>query len=1274
MNRNSTRLLLSFLMLILCSSFALAQVRIVGSISGTVQDPTGAVVPGAQVVLKDEGTGLKKETISDAQGGFLFPDLNYGSYEITVTMTGFQTTVLNKIVVEASKTTDVTAKLTVGQISEIVTVESAATPVLTTSSNLVAATITSDAIQTLPVSGRDVLGLARLVPGVSNPEGGDTHINGMPGGTINVTIDGINNASNGWKSGGTSFYGTVPARMGAVEEINVETGGLSAETGSMSGTNIKFVTKRGNRTYHGQLFYQGRNEFFNANTWIRNAQNQDRSRNRRHEFGGNIGGPLLPFVSYLKDKLFFFINFEEDYSPSTATRNKTLLSAEAQTGVFRYQTSAGEIRTVNVLDIARANNLPTTIDPIIANMLAKQNSAMTIPGTYLRANTSTTDFRRPQVLYWQEDASIANYYPTTRLDYQITPKLAWTGSWNLRNYYDKGQTYWPFPDQPRQGIYNVAGYFVWSMGLNWTVNSNTFNEFRYGTQHSGDVRPGSRDMYLIDGKYMRVNFSNVSSLMSPMLIDEAPVTGRHFIATMYDTATMIRNKHEITFGGSYRRTDWNDRWGDGAYGILGVPRYYLGYPAGDGASSAFSTTSIPGLSSNDLGTAQSLYALLTGRVRLIGDSAAVNPDTKKYDIVEQGKVLWTRSYMGGFFLQDRWRARPNLTINAGLRWELQGDPFDVPGISAIPDMASIFGPSTALFKPGTAGGNLDPVNKVGSHATNSRLFNLGPNLGIAWSPRFSEGILGKVFGNGKMVFRTSYSIVYYDEGTNMFAFNVGNNAGKQQALNQTPGQGDAPFGMTLQSPLATFVKFPQEFVSEFHQSDFTFGSTFSGMNPKLRTPYTQNWNFGIQYELAKNMVFEARYVGNRATHGWHTYNLNETNIFENGFLQEFKNAQNNLAINRANSKGNTFINNNLPGQAALPIFSALFGARGSMAALSNSSSWASSSFVSQLDNGTAGSFARTLGTGSAYVCRMFGTNFSPCPRIDSRYNAPGDSSFPINFWQLNPFSNGDMGYVDDDVFSNYHSLQLNFRRQYTRGLQMSLNYTLAKNIGNTWANNSTQDGDYQTLRNTGWAKMPTPYDIRHVMNGYVNYDLPIGKGKLVPLNYNWLDSALGGWQLGTVITIRSGQPFKLSSSRATVNEQDAGIVLNGITRNQLQEMLVLSPGPGATNKYWFDPKLVGPDGRANPAYLMVPTTPGVWGETIILRSMNSWNFDASLVKNFRVGERARMSVWLGAFNVLNHPIWRGGGSNTGLTGTSFGIISGPTNSARSMQIRGTINF
>ncbi len=128
-------------------------------------------------------------------------------------------------------------------------------------------------ITELPVGNRsNVLALARLAPGASPPTGGSTRYNNLAGGAVNVTVDGINDASNGFKSGGTVFFMTVPVRLGAVEEVSVETAGLGADSGAQSGANIKFTTKRGGNQYHGSVFYEPRSEQFNANTWSRNAQ------------------------------------------------------------------------------------------------------------------------------------------------------------------------------------------------------------------------------------------------------------------------------------------------------------------------------------------------------------------------------------------------------------------------------------------------------------------------------------------------------------------------------------------------------------------------------------------------------------------------------------------------------------------------------------------------------------------------------------------------------------------------------------------------------------------------------------------------------------------------------------------------------------------------------------------------------------------------------------------------------------------------------------------
>src|SRR5438093_1966926 len=287
-----------------------AQVRITGAIAGTVIDASDAVVPGARVQLIDEGTGVAKETTTGESGSFLFPDLSFGSYRVAVSLDGFQTAVFSRVSVASSSTTDLRVRRQPGSLSEEVQVKGV-TPVLEVTSNVISSTVTKAEMDRLPLNGRSTFVFARLVPGsatlLASP---DTHYNGMPGGTINPTIDGINNASNGFKSGGTSFFATVQPRLGAMEEVTIETAGLGADAGAEGAVNLKFITRRGTNQYHGSAFEQLRHDALIANTFFNDARGLPKTKVRQYDFGGNFGGPI-PVGK--KDRVFFFINYEEAY-------------------------------------------------------------------------------------------------------------------------------------------------------------------------------------------------------------------------------------------------------------------------------------------------------------------------------------------------------------------------------------------------------------------------------------------------------------------------------------------------------------------------------------------------------------------------------------------------------------------------------------------------------------------------------------------------------------------------------------------------------------------------------------------------------------------------------------------------------------------------------------------------------------------------------------------------------------------------------------------------
>lgn len=1261
--------------LLLMASAAHGQLRIVGSISGTVKDPAGAVVPGAKIVLKDEGTGIAKQAASNEQGGFLFPDLSHGQFEVAVTAPGFQTAVVNHITVETSRTTDVTVTLRVGTQEQSVTVEASA-EVLETTSNLISSVVSAEIISELPLIGRSTLGLARLVPGeVQNIQSGvgqgDTRFNNVPGGAVNVTLDGINNASNGYKSGGTVFYTTVPARLGAIEEVSVETSGLGADSGGQSGVNIKFVTKRGTNRYHGSAYYQPRSEIFNANSWLRNAQGLGfRNRNRIHEFGGNFSGKLIP-AGKLKDKLFFFINYEYLYQPNAPTAVQTVLLPDAQKGIYTYRLANGQTASQNVLTIAAQNGFSTSLDPAVSQTLGKQNQALgngyatPINGNY-----------NQQTLNWAENNNLNQYYPTTRLDYYLKPSLQITGTWNLYHSWQPGVRRFPLEGEPKQNPFRIGGYFTYSAAVNWTVSPHAFNEFRYGVQHSGD----SNTVASNGGLYNTYNNQPLRwtlPYITALTADQQNTTGRHYITTLYDTATWNKGEHNITFGGSYRRTDWKD-----VGEVFPYPIYTIGVPANDPVSAIYNTTTLPGVNTADLGGAASLYALLTGRLSGVRKNGVVDPKTLQYggDL----NYTWTRSNMGGIFIQDRWRVRPNLTLNYGFRWEFQGDMYNVNGIVAIPDQAAINGPSNTLFTPGSLSNNNDPLLKIGQHAFGSDLLNPGGNIGFAWNPRPADGILSKVLGDGKTVIRGSYALIYYDEGSQMFAASVGNNpGGKTQTSTFTAGQGGIPFNLTLQNvlggglPAYTNIS-PASFQTTLHATDLTFVNNYQAMKPTLRAPYTINWNFGIQRELAKNTVLQVNYVGNTSHHGWRQSNLNEVNIYENGFLNEFIHAQSNLKINGANGFAGDFSNRGLAGDVALPILETAFGARGAVAALAPAQGFANPTYATFLQNGAAGGMAYSLGTNSAITCRMFGSNFVPCGRIGN-YNAAGP--YPVNFWMFNPYStagvnNGTLQLTEDSAWNNYNGLQTSLRRRAAKGLSMQVNYTFSKGLSNTRADNANQNVDWTTRRNLSLDRGPSPFDVRHVLQVFGTYDLPVGKGRALAINNRLLDAVVGGWAISPILTVQSGSSFALSGGFQTVNAASGpvggGVYLApGVALSDVQNALVNSQAAN-TNRNSIDTNWIGADGRASTSKFITPNTPGVLGNAIYVYGKNYVGLDAAINKEVRFRERMRLALQVGATNVLNHPQWGIGGLN--IQSTTFGQVTAPVNGSRTMQFRGVISF
>ena len=313
-------------------------------------------------------------------------------------------------------------------------------------SNVISSTLNNKDITELPLAGRNAFTFARLVPGAVAPAGtGSTHFNGMPGGTINPTIDGVNNSSNGFKSGGTSFFGTVPARLGAIEEVTVESAGLGGDAG-VDG-------RREPEVRHAARHQPVSRQHVRA-VPHREAQRQQLRQHIARTAEGRAAPPRLRRQlrrsdadrARWRDKLFFFANYEQEYIPQTPDAHADAADDQKRSrasSATRRRPASSARRTCST--IAGANGF--AVDARIRSsptMLAKQTARAAVGGT---VDASTNNLRTEQ-LTWLEPQKQINYYPTARIDYQIKPNLSFMGSYNRYNQDAQGRRVWPFPDYP----------------------------------------------------------------------------------------------------------------------------------------------------------------------------------------------------------------------------------------------------------------------------------------------------------------------------------------------------------------------------------------------------------------------------------------------------------------------------------------------------------------------------------------------------------------------------------------------------------------------------------------------------------------------------------------------------------------------------------------------------------------------------------------------------------------------------------------------------------
>jgi len=397
----------SLLTLVWVLPSALAQHGSEGTVAVTVLDPSGSVVPDAHLELRDLGTNIARTGDTHAGGTYAFVNLPLGTYKLSVSKKGFKAQVFDTVIVQATKTTDISATLTVGALAETVEVTAAAAPLIETSSNAIGSVIDMKQIEDLPIQGRDLTAMSTLVPGYTGSllDGGGT-FNGLPGVAQGSNIDGvIGNAGRMKFDGGAVEPATMP-RIENIQEMTVQTDQLDLNQGyGNSSMQVNFVTRSGTNAIHGRVFEDFRNDWLNANSWDNdyiNAQNPRTPDGRvllpknkviLNEFGGSVGGPII------KNKLFFFGTFAMRKSPGVTNANVWMLTPAAQLGNFVEPSTGSTVNVYNLISncttCGSSAPLPTTPSGQTSSMLSAVNG--------VRSNGVLTSLADPnfQLLNWQ---------------------------------------------------------------------------------------------------------------------------------------------------------------------------------------------------------------------------------------------------------------------------------------------------------------------------------------------------------------------------------------------------------------------------------------------------------------------------------------------------------------------------------------------------------------------------------------------------------------------------------------------------------------------------------------------------------------------------------------------------------------------------------------------------------------------------------------------------------------------------------------------------------
>ena len=1336
----------------LAATPAHAQSSIAGTIVGQVQDESGAAVPGVAVKLVEPATGTTFDTVTNDTGRFEFPTVQPGKYDLNFSKTGFSEYNIRNQDVKIGIVLTANATLKVGSTATTVEVNATVGAELQTMNATVGNTISQTSLMVLPNLGRDAVTMAVFQPATSpggNAAGAVADLNTYQLDGANITDDMGGNVTtyqtNFTGTGGSQTNGVpsavIPTPIESIEEFKVSVSNQTADFNNSSGAQIQMTTKRGTSQFHGAayMFYYD-NAIAQANSWGNNHTPftfgslsfpdtpVDFPKNHRSRFGGALGGPILP-KPFLGGKWFFFANYEASRFPNAGTYSVNVPSAAMREGIIQLPNSAGQSIAYNL------NNVPVTfngqvlqpaqcpagpcdprglgMNPIVSQIW---NTQIPLPNNFLGGDTygNTYGFlgnihapltTNNYVGRIDHDFGDKEHFYLSYRDYKLVSLT--TNQVDIGGVIgnDKLGTPTPLAPRPQQPS-------VWTAGLVSSItptftNTFVFDYLRQFWQWSDAAGPAQLPGL---GGALEISGETASPGWIPYNVNSQSIRQRFWDGQdkwLKDDLTLLKGNHLFGFGGSYGRNfDYHSRSDNGE----GVNNQISYLSTSSGVFTSTGTNYVPSTVASSLAsTWESYYTYLLGilsstQVMYTRQLPTLSPLPIGTNATDQSIIPYYSTYF-----QDTWHMKPSFTLSYGVGWNLEMPPYEINGkqvalvdASGEPVNATSF--LTQRNNAALAGGNYYPqlgyelVRNVGSglkYPYNPYYGEFSPHVAFAWNPHYNDGMLGKIFGNGKTVIRGGYARIFGRlNGVDLVLVPLLGPGMLQGVTCVNPTSTGSCAGSGNVTPATAFRIGTDGKVAPLPAASPTLPQPFypGGLNgtsvdadtldPNFKPDRTDQFTLTVQRELNQHMSLEVGYIGKIIKNEFQNLNLDSVPINETLGGQSFANAFGQLysqlyfsGVSPANVTAQPFFETVMGGPSSA-FCKGFANCTAAVASASGNAALIKETAVSDLWNNLQKQSSWILGP--------------------TTYNEPLNGGLPVSTSiQLN----SSLGW------GNYNALFVSYHTNNWHGITTQSNFTWSRALGTATvvqASSSFTALDPFNLHGNYGAQ---GFDYKFVYNQNMYYEVPFFHAQKGILGH-----VLGGWTIAPLFQAQSGAPYGITysegsctgceafgevttpgTSAASANSNQhaenavgfmpysaaqsahygiAGGTGNNIIYGTTQVGTALHGGINYGMNLWSNPAAVF--GMFRPCVLGIDTNCG--GGAGPMRTLPFWNVDAQIVKNLNLYKEHLGAQFFFTFtNIFNH--FQPSTPGSSLTSpTSFGQITGQSNTPRSLEFGLRLHF